>query len=123
MRYARRNGAIKRPTLQARHVTDVLDEFERPQTPVLTLFDATLCTWQPYVGDTFQLAPDGFQGKDVLTLFTATELTKGREGGVIKPDEVLIKNVWYRVVKVKPWSVGIIPHYECVVVEIDEGLI
>ena len=119
----RRNGAIPRKTLQARHKQDVLDEFERPLTPTVTPFSAKNCTVQPYVGDTFQLAPDGFQGKDVFTVFTETLLTRGKEGSLIKPDELLINNVWFRVVKVKPWQVGLIPHYECIVVELDEGLV
>ena len=119
----RRNGAIPRKTLQARHKQDVLDEFERPLTPVTTPFKIYNCTVQPYVGDTFQLAPDGFQGKDVFTLFTETLLTRGKEDSLIKPDEVLINNIWFRVVKVKPWQVGLIPHYECIVVELDEGLV
>lgn len=119
----RRNGAIPRKTLQARRKQDVSDEFERPLTPIVTPFEAKNCTIQPYVGDTFQLAPDGFQGKDVFTVFTETLLTRGKEGSLIKPDELLINNVWFRVVKVKPWQVGLIPHYECIVVELDEGLV
>lgn len=119
----KRRGGIPRKPLDARHVQDILDEFERPTGRSLVSFQALYCTVQPYIGDVFLLAPDGFQGKDIFTVFTETQLSIGKEGGTTKPDEVLINSKWFRVVKVQPWQVGLIPHYECVVVELDEALI
>lgn len=122
MRLKRRNGTIPRITLQARRVVEVRDRFNRILSTDLTTFDAELCTVQPFVGDTFLLSPEGFQNKDVYTLFTQTKLQIGKQGTTEKADEVFFDNKWFRVVKVKNWSVGLIPHYECVIVELDEGL-
>lgn len=123
MAIRRSNSKIPRRTLQGRSVEEQLDEFERPELILRQPFDVNKCTVQPYTGDRLALSSDGFQGKDIQTIFTETELTSGLEASNRKADEVLINSRYYKVVKVKPWQVGVIPHYECIVVEIDEGLI
>lgn len=122
MRNKRRRGAIPRITIDGRKVVEVRDEFERITGLAYTPFDVEYCTLQPYVGDTFLLAPEGMHNKDVYTLFTATKLSVGKQGTTQKPDEVFYDDKWFRVVKVKAWQTGVINHYECVVVELDEEL-
>lgn len=122
MRFKRRNGAIRRITLKARKVVEVRDDFNRILSTNTTTFNAELCTVQPFVGDTFLLSPEGLQNKDVYTLFTSTPLQVGKQGTANKADEVFYDNKWFRVVKVKNWAVGLIPHYECIIVELDGGL-
>lgn len=120
----RRRGAIPRRSLPARHVTDDVDKFGRPSdTPTYESFTAKYCTVQPYVGSNLVVAPDGFADKETYVIFTDTYLSEGVEGGVAKPDEVFIFDEWYRVVKTKRWQNGVINHYECVVIKIDEGLV
>jgi len=120
----RRRGAITRFDIQARHVQDDVDKFGRPSdTPTYTPFTAERCTVQPYVGGDLLVAADGFGDKEVYTVFTDTYLSQGKEGGLEKPDEVFIFDEWYRVAKTKRWQNGVINHYECVVVKIDEGLV
>lgn len=122
MRIKRRNGAIRRVTLQARRVVEVRDRFNRIVSTNTESFNAELCTVQPFVGDTFLLTPEGLQNKDVYTVFTQTKLQVGKQGTTEKPDEIFFDGKWFRVAKVKNWSVGLIPHYECIIVELDEGL-
>lgn len=121
----RRRGAIPRKTLQARHVQDTVDKFGTPQVgqAVYTPFNLLFCTVQPYVGEDLIVADTGFQSKRAYTIFTETAVTEGEEDSLIKPDEVLIDGDWYRVMKVKPWQVGVIPHYEVIVVKIVGNLV
>ena len=121
----RRRGVIPRKSVQGRHVQDTVDDFGRPLVgqAVYTPFNVLNTTVQPYIGEDFMAADSGFQSKRTYTIFTETKLTEGEEDSIIKPDEVMIDGDWYRVVKVKPWQVGVIPHYECVVVKIVGNLI
>lgn len=122
MRMKRRNGPIPRKSLNARHVTEVLDDFGTP-TITEVPFTLTLCTVQPFVGDDFILGSDGLQNKDVFTVFTETPLQSGKEGSEIKADEVEINGEWYIVYKAQPWQVGIgLDHYCATVILKDEGL-
>lgn len=122
MRIKRRNGSIPRLTLTARRVVEIRDRFNRITGTNTESFSAKLCTVKPFVGDTFLLSPEGLQNKDVYTLFTETKLQVGKQGTTEKPDEIFFDGKWFRVAKVKNWSVGLIPHYECIIVELDEGL-
>lgn len=119
----RRSSLIKRKELQARSVTETLDYLNRPSDIVKTNFTLYECTVQPFVGKDFILTADGLQSKSVYTIFTNTLVIVGDEGGSRKADEILIDNEWYRVVRVKQWFVGVIPHYEVVCIRIDEALI
>lgn len=123
MRMKRRSGPIPRITLSARHVTETVNAFNEPTGLTKTPFNALLCTIQPFVGDDMLPALEGFSTKDVYTVFTETEIIAGEEGTAIKSDEIQIYNKWYRVVKVKKWQVGVIPHYEVVCILLDTGLI
>lgn len=122
MRIQRRNGPIPRISLNGRHVTETTNEFGTPATSN-TAFTLLTCTVQPYVGDDFILGSDGYGTKDLFTVFTATQLTAGDENSTVKADEVQINNQWYKVIKVQPWGVGVIPHYCATVVLKDAGLI
>jgi len=121
----RRRGAIPRKTVLGRHVTDSVDKFGRPDASLAIYeeFSVLNTTVQAYVGDDLVVQQDGFQSKEAYTLFTETKLTDGEEDSLIKPDEVFVFDSWCRVVKVKARTVGIIPHYECVVVRSTGGLI
>jgi hypothetical protein len=121
----RRRGAIPRKTLQARNVQDTVDNFGRPQVgqSVYTPFDLLNTTIQPYQGEDLMVLDTGFQSKRAFTLFTETKVTEGEEDSQTKPDEVMIEGDWYRVAKVKPWQVGVIPHYEVIVVKVVGNLV
>ena len=119
----RRSSLIKRKDVQARSVTEALDYLNRPQGIVKTLYTLKECTVQPYVGDDLILAGDGFQNKSAYTIFTNTAVTEGLEGSTRKADEIQLYNDWYKVVKVKNWMVGVIPHYEVVCIRMDEALL
>jgi hypothetical protein len=121
----RRRGVIPRKTVQGRHVQDTVDNFGRPLVgqAVYTPFNLLNTTVQPYQGEDLMVLDTGFQSKRAFTLFTETKVTEGEEDSQIKPDEVMIDGDWYRVVKVKPWQVGVIPHYEVIVVKTVGNLI
>ena len=114
----KRRGAIPRRNLQARSVVYTVDKFNRPTTPTYNLFTLENCTIQPYVGEDFLVAGEGFQNKKAFTIFTDTSVSVGEEDSNIKPDQVYVMDGWYRVVKVKPWLNNVISHYEIVVVKI-----
>lgn len=116
----RRSSAIRRVTLPARRVTDVIDKFGRPiiGQSQYTLFDLKSCTVQPYIGEDFVIADTGLQNKKTYVVFTETEVSVGEEDGTQKPDEIFLYDEWYRVVKVRPWQTGVIPHYEVIAVKI-----
>jgi hypothetical protein len=122
MRIQRRNGPIPRISLNGRHVTETLNEFNTP-TIDTEPFTLLTCTVQPYVGDDFTLGAEGFGTKEVFTVFTATQLTAGSEASEVKADEVQINGQWFKVIKVQPWGVGVIPHYCATVILKDEGLV
>lgn len=115
--------ALPRKDIQARHVTDVVDKFGEPTGATYTDFTMSKCTVQPYVGSDFILGTDGFTDKTVYTVFTDTFVTDGLDGGVTKPDEAYIYGKWFRCAKVRIWGNDVISHYECVFVEMTEGLI
>ena len=122
MRIPRRNGPIPKITLNARHVTETVNQFGTPTTTNVA-FTCELCTVQPFVGDDLVIAQDGFSTKDVYTLFTATPVTSGDEDSDVKADEVEYKGKWYKVYKVQDWDVGIIPHFCATLVLKDGGLV
>jgi hypothetical protein len=123
MRQKRRNSSIPRKNLPARRVVETVNDFNEVVGKTLTNFTLKLCTVQPMVGNDMLALVDGYQNKDCYTIWTQTECRVGKEGTHIKADEIQLYNKWYRVLKVKNWSVGVIPHYEVLVVEIDEGLV
>ncbi len=118
----KRRGAMPRKTLQARRIVETRNEFNEVVSVTPTTFQALYCTVQPYEGDLFTPDVLGYTDKDVFTVFTETELRVGNEGTNRKPDEVQIEGKWFKVVKVKRWTT-LLNHYECVVIEKDEGLL
>lgn len=121
----RRRGVIPRKSLQARHVQDTVDKFGSPVQgqAIYTPFTLNNSTVQPYTGEDLAVIDTGFQNKKTFVIFTETKVTEGDEDSLTKPDEVMVFDEWYRVVKVKPWQVGVIPHYEVTVVKIVGNLI
>lgn len=118
----RSRGAIPRKKLNGRHVQQVVNDFSEITGYTYTPFELKQCTAQPLVGDDLINAVEGYDSKSVYTVYTETKVTQGKQGTNIKPDEIQINGEWYRVIKVKAWQVGVIPHYEVTCVEIDEGL-
>ena len=117
----RRSGLIPRKTIPARRSTETTNDFNEVIGITNQSFNALQCTIQPMIGGS--MTPDliGYADREIYTLYTETMLTEGVEGTNRKPDEVFINGKWFKVIRSKSWSVGIIPHYECVVVEKDEG--
>lgn len=122
MRIKRNNGAIPRKTLQARHVTEGYDAYGYPTGLTYVPFEALVCTVQPIQGKDLLLLPEGMRDKEAYTVWTETECDTVNEGTDKKPDEIQIYGDWYKVTKKRSWQVGLIPHYELVVVKRDEGL-
>jgi len=118
----RKRRLLPRKNIPARHIEDVVDKFGRPQIGQsnYTDFELKNCTVQPYVGNDLIVADTGFETKEAFTIFTETLVSVGEEDSIRKPDQVFMYDAWYRVVKVKPWQNGVIPHYEIVVVMITQ---
>lgn len=119
----RRNGAIPRKPIPARRSTEVKNDFNEVTGITHQTFNALNCTVQPIEGGS--MTPDlvGYMDREVFTVFTETFLVAGVEGSNRKPDELFIYGKWFKVIRCKRWQVGLAPHYECVVVEKDEGLL
>lgn len=119
----RRSGMIPRKTLQARRVIETRNSFNEITGVQYVTFQALQCTDQPYEGDTFDPNMTGFTNRKVRTVFTETLLQDGDDNSNRKADEVFMYGSWWKVFKVKSWQVGLIPHYEVIVIEKDEGLL
>lgn len=119
----KRRGLLPRTTVQGRRIVEVRNEFNEVISLTPTTFQVNRVTIQPFVGD--KLSPDlnGYQNMELYTVFTETPLQIGIEGSTRKADEININGSWYRVVAVKQWGVGVIPHYECVCAKMDQGLL
>jgi hypothetical protein len=81
-----------------------------------------VCTVQPYIGKDLSILEDGYNTRDIRTVFTETKCSVGKEGSDQLADEVLIDETWFKVIKAQPWQTGIISHYALTVVELDEVL-
>lgn len=117
----RKTSGIPRKNLTARRVVEVLDEYGMPTTSTTT-FSLSNCTVQPYQADEMLLQPDGMAIRDAYTIYTDTLALAGIEGNPRKADEVLLNGSWYKVIKAAPWQVGVISHYELIVVLKVEGI-
>lgn len=119
----RRSGLIPRKTIPARRSVETTNEFNEVIGITNQSFNALDCTVQPVIGGS--MTPDliGYADREIYTVYTSTMLSFGVEGTNRKPDELLINNKWFKVIRCESWQVGIIPHYECIVVEKDEGLL
>jgi len=119
----RRSGLIPRKTIPARRSVETTNDFNEVIGITNQSFNALQCTVQPVVGGS--MTPDliGYADREIYTVYTETQLVVGLEGTNRKPDELFIYNKWFKVIRCKRWQVGVIPHYECVVVEKDEGLL
>jgi hypothetical protein len=119
----RRSRLIPRITLQGRRNTEVRNEFNEVTSIVNQTFQVNDVTVQPFIGDMMSPDLNGFQNAEIFTVFTSTPLQTGVEGDTKKADELFIYDGWYRVIKVKRWLSGVIPHYECVCAKLDGGLL
>ena len=119
----RRSGLIPRKTIPAKRSIETTNDFNEVIDITNQSFNALECTVQPVVGGS--MTPDliGYADREIYTVYTSTLLSFGVEGTNRKPDELFINNKWFKVIRCERWQVGVIPHYECVVVEKDEGLL
>ena len=122
MKIRRTNGAMPRKTLQARHVMEGYDQYGYPAGLTFDPFEALNCTVQPVQGKDLQLLPEGMRDKEAFTVWTETDCDTANEGTTEKPDELQINGDWYKVTKKRAWQIGLIPHYEIIVVKRDEGI-
>ena len=122
MRIGRNRGlsGIPKVTLQGRHPIQEVDSRDRPLPRTYSLFDALICTYQPYVGYDLKVLEDGFNTSNIYKVFTETKCVVGKEGTTELSDELSIDGKWFKVVKSQPWQVGVRSHYCLTVVEIDE---
>jgi hypothetical protein len=122
MKIGRSRGlsGIPKVTLQGRHPVQEVDSRDRPLPRTYSLFDALVCTYQPYVGYDLKVLEDGFNTTSIYKVFTDTECVVGQEGTTELSDELNIGSKWFKVVKSQPWQVGVRSHYCLTVVEIDE---
>lgn len=117
----RKSSGIPRKDLTARHVVESLNQYGMPVTTT-TPFTLSNCTVQPYQSNELLLQPDGFAIRDAYTIYTDTVATAGIEGGTTKADEISLYGGWYKVVQASPWQVGVISHWELIVVRKQENL-
>lgn len=118
----RKSSGIPRKDLTARHVVESLNQYGMPTTTT-TQFTLSNCTVQPYQADELLLQPDGMAIRDAYVIYTDTATSSGEEGNTIKADEVNLYGGWYKVVKASPWQVGVINHWELIVVRKQENLV
>lgn len=122
MRIGRRSfSGIPKQTLSARSVT-LVDNPYGPATQTYVPFTLNICTVQPFVDSEVELQNSGYREKVDLVVFTQTSVKGNKQGTDEGGDEILINNEWYKVLEVKAWQVGVIPHYYACCMKIEEGL-
>jgi hypothetical protein len=70
---------------------------------------------QPMDGDTLLLFPEGERQREMLLVFTATLLRTVDEETNTPADTVTWNGHEYEVIKVRPYQMGALDHYECVI--------
>lgn len=114
---------LPRVTLDGRRVVETVNDFNEVIDITTTSFKVKNCTVQPYEGAAMTPDQSGYKQVEAYTIFTDTELKNGKEGTNQKPDEIKLGDKWYKVIRVKIWRNSVIPHYECIVIDKDGGLI
>lgn len=74
---------------------------------------------QPMGGDEILMLPEGDREKEVLSLFTETELRVADQDNKTESDRVAWEGSDYEVIKVRPWKMGALDHYECVIARVN----
>lgn len=114
--------AIPRVDLPARRVEVMFDERNNPLATQTTDFTIHNCTVQPSSGWELQTLDIGTKHNEVFSIFTETLVKPAIRGTDDHADEIYLSapytavNGWFKVVQVKPWRNGVIPHYQILVV-------
>lgn len=117
-----KRGGIPRVDLQARRVSNILDERNRPVDNAVEMFTAENCTVQPASGADLLTLPEGYRDAEVFNIFTDTALRTAVRGTDSKADEVYLSEKYtpragyFTVIQSKAWQNGVIDHYHVVVV-------
>ena len=70
------------------------------------------CSVQPVSGSEMLLLPENKREKEIIKLYTSTELYSVEKGNPINSDLVIIGGDEYEVFKVIAWNNNIISHYK-----------
>ena len=83
--------------------------------PVVDTTFSIVVSIQPMDGDTLLLFPEGEREREMQLIFTETMLrTIDQDTGT--PADTLVWNSYtYEVIKVRPYQMGALDHYECVI--------
>ena len=99
--------------------------FENEGSESYETFTASNCTVQPASGQDLLVLDEGLRDRETYTIFTDTVLLGVQEGTNRKGDQVeydgLTGTSWFSVVTSKKHNVGVIPHFECLIVKEPEG--
>lgn len=111
---------LPRKTLNAKHVEQVKDEFNRVTTQE-TPFSVENASAHPISGDKAKALPEGYRDKKAFQVYTTTPVEPAREGTDILHDLIETRTgVWCKVVKVEEWTSGLQEHYLAYVTEENE---
>jgi hypothetical protein len=110
---------IPRKTLNALHVEQVEDEFNRV-TESTTEFTVENAGVHPVPGDKTNALPEGYRDRRAYQVFTTTPLTSANEGTATLHDKVEIDGAWFKVIRVENWQTGLQDHYHAYVTEENE---
>lgn len=120
-----RRDPIPRLTLQARHQSVEYDVTNYPIGETTIPYDLENCTIQPATGGALLSLPEGMRDREVYKVLTSTSPSLVQEGGSALYDEVFIPSPytttasWFLIVEKASCNVGLIPHYELLVVKGD----
>lgn len=92
-----------------------------PTSDTTTSFNITASV-QPLDGKTVATLPENIRENESYRIYTSTELFPTREDATpqLKADRVTLFNKLFEVIKVEKWQNSILPHFNCVVVKIDD---
>lgn len=74
---------------------------------------------QPASGDEVMTLPEGDREKELLAVFTNTALRTIDQDTKTEADRITWEGSDYEVIKVSPWKMGALDHYECIVARVN----
>lgn len=77
-------------------------------------------TIQPLSGKEMDRLPEGRRERASYTLYTTTAMRGVDTVAQTNPDEVLAFGRWCEVFKAEPWQSGILPHYRCILQQLND---
>jgi len=88
----------------------------QPVTPTTFTIKASV---QPMSGDEVLTLPEGDREKELQTVYTDTLLRTIDQDTKTEADRVVWNGSDYEVIKVRPYQMGALDHYECIIARVN----